>query len=292
MTTILRLSTAITNPQAPTLVSHDNIESEGSLFLWDAGKQRYNSIPSANDALPNLLFDFPLASDKSFSIYKGNSVSTDDYVQMQLSSKGGLHLIAAQNYPGEIENNACWGVMANDILISYLANKIMNNPNLYISFWTQGTRVSRNLLGKFAVMAVNTKGNAANSSFVLHSKNENASVSSNSESESKLAAASRDSAFLAPNHYNMNIKGYLGDGVNDDSVLYIGNGIYGAWYSGFSLNESPSYILYRVYIEDLAVSGRTYAEVKAIDDAEFNKAFAPGGRFYNDTWSDPTSVLA
>lgn len=51
------------------------------------------------------------------------------------------------------------------------------------------------------------------------------------------------------------------------------------------VNSSRSAILYRAYLEDLTVSGRTYAEVKAIDQALFSQAFAVGGRFYNDTFT-------
>lgn len=54
---------------------------------------------------------------------------------------------------------------------------------------------------------------------------------------------------------------------------------------------NPSWILYRIYIEDLSLSGRTYEQVKAIDDAEFAKAFAAGGKFFDDTWNDPATVL-
>lgn len=48
---------------------------------------------------------------------------------------------------------------------------------------------------------------------------------------------------------------------------------------------APSYILYRVYLEDLTVSGRTWAQVDAIDKAMFDAAFAAGGKFYGDTFT-------
>ena len=52
-----------------------------------------------------------------------------------------------------------------------------------------------------------------------------------------------------------------------------------------------STILYRFYIEDLTVSGRTAEEVKIIDKKLFNEAFAEGGKFYNDTWTDPKTAF-
>lgn len=49
-----------------------------------------------------------------------------------------------------------------------------------------------------------------------------------------------------------------------------------------------SAIFYRSYIEDLTVSGRTYAQVDALDYAEFTKqVLTAGGRYYGDTFTAP-----
>ena len=53
----------------------------------------------------------------------------------------------------------------------------------------------------------------------------------------------------------------------------------------------PSRAVYRMYIEDLTVSGRTYAQVDAIDYAQFTKdVLTVGGRYYGDTYTDPTTL--
>lgn len=49
-------------------------------------------------------------------------------------------------------------------------------------------------------------------------------------------------------------------------------------------------MIYRVYIEDLTVSGRTYAQVDSIDFALWQAAFAAGGKFYGDTYTDPSTL--
>ncbi len=47
-----------------------------------------------------------------------------------------------------------------------------------------------------------------------------------------------------------------------------------------------SWNMYRVYIEDLTVSERSYASVHAIDQALYIKnVVSNGGRYYNDSWS-------
>lgn len=50
---------------------------------------------------------------------------------------------------------------------------------------------------------------------------------------------------------------------------------------------APSFALYRLYIEDMTVSGRDYAEVEAIDLAAYTREFAAGGKFYGDTFTTP-----
>ncbi|RKE50308.1 hypothetical protein [Sphingomonas sp. PP-CC-1A-547] len=60
-------------------------------------------------------------------------------------------------------------------------------------------------------------------------------------------------------------------------------------YGSFGLNKSRSAVLYRAYFEDLTVSGRTFAQASAIDKALFDQAFAPGGRYYGDTFTDPAT---
>jgi hypothetical protein len=50
----------------------------------------------------------------------------------------------------------------------------------------------------------------------------------------------------------------------------------------------PSSILYRIYIEDLTVSGRTYGEVAALEAAEFAALCTDSsGRYYGDTYTAP-----
>ena len=53
----------------------------------------------------------------------------------------------------------------------------------------------------------------------------------------------------------------------------------------------PSGVVYRWYLEDLTVSGRTYAQVSAIDKAEHTKqVMTVGGRYYGDTNIDPLTI--
>jgi hypothetical protein len=52
----------------------------------------------------------------------------------------------------------------------------------------------------------------------------------------------------------------------------------------------PSSIFYRAYLEDLTVSGRTYAQVSALDQRIWQEAMAVGGRYAGDTFTDPATL--
>ena len=56
-------------------------------------------------------------------------------------------------------------------------------------------------------------------------------------------------------------------------------------------NNVSSHIVYRLYLEDLTVSGRSYATVDALSWAEYQKqVLTPGGRYYGDTFTDPATL--
>lgn len=59
-----------------------------------------------------------------------------------------------------------------------------------------------------------------------------------------------------------------------------------------TLNILPGEVSYRVYIENRTASGRTFAQIADVDQLEHNiLMLSPGGRYYGDTWIEPTSRL-
>ncbi|HWU03182.1 MAG TPA: hypothetical protein VN222_10620 [Novosphingobium sp.] len=76
------------------------------------------------------------------------------------------------------------------------------------------------------------------------------------------------------------------------STLHFGVGaVNGSWGTTYAQNNSASAIIYRVYLEDLTVSGRTYAQVQAKDNAAYAVAFGAGGRYYGDTYTAPATLM-
>lgn len=288
MTMILQCKGTITDQNAPFLALYDDIESKaGSLFLWDAGLSSEHSIETGT-TLENLLQAYQLASDKAFSVAVGSSAAQSALSTKQLTSKGGLHFITSQAYSGEAYSGEVFsGIRANAALRTYLAG--LANPNLYVSMWTCVTRKAKGQAGKQAPLLSYAQ---TTSNYLMYLQSVQSQMALSGVSTSKLnKIATSDDVVGVPNYYQGNVTSKSGTGVTASTALTIGSGHYNPFSSITSLNEAPSFILYRVYIEDLSLSGRTYEQVKAIDDAEFAKAFGVGGRFYGDTWSNPSTVL-
>ncbi|UOH76206.1 hypothetical protein MOW08_06805 [Acinetobacter schindleri] len=292
MTMILQCKGTITDQNAPFLALYDDIESKsGSLFLWDAQLAKLSALPDIGQPLPNVLSAFNHASDKAFTFVKGSSASTDAYAKRELTAKGALHFMVSQSFAETISGLAFFGIEANSALQAELFNKIMGgSSNIYFSIWQRVTRIGQNRGGFYGPM-IAYGPNTNNFAFYIQSKQNNIGVASGSTSESKLGVSAVQSAALAPNLLKTNIKSFSGTGITASTKLLIGSGVMAPWNVSQAQNESPSFAVYRIYIEDLSLSGRTYEQVKAIDDAEFNKEFGVGGRFYGDTWSNPATVL-
>jgi hypothetical protein len=55
-------------------------------------------------------------------------------------------------------------------------------------------------------------------------------------------------------------------------------------------NKAASGVWYRIYVEDLTASGRTYAAVDALDKVLYDEAFGAGGRFAGDSFTSPATI--
>lgn len=296
MALVLRLKEEINNPNAPYLIKYDPIESRnGSLFLWDAGLNPLSGTPAIDATIPNLLSEYTPSTGKSLVLKRGlfSETNHNAYIRRELTSKGGMHFIVAQAYSGATNVPIHNTLQANSELQEALRSNVMGaNPNLFISIWQRLTRVAPedSSIGTSAYLS--TPAGKSDFAFYKDVRFQNFTVSSNSVATSFINKTDIDpTAIGLSNKHVMNIKGKAGAGVLEDTqARFVIAGFDGPW-GGQYVNKSPSVIVYRIYVEDLTLSGRTYAQVKAIDDAEFAKAFAEGGRFYGDTWSNPATVL-
>lgn len=298
MTLILKTKDKINNAQAPYLLQYDAIESRtGSIFLWDAGLTSLTSL-AKNTVVPNSIPNYTESTGSSLIVSDGGGISLEQVVKTELTTKGGLHFIAAQGLTEDLNMTGSWkALIANDTLKQKLSAPFLaNNPNLYVSVWLTTTRhvIKQPSLGPILTYV---NGNTSNLGFYIGTGHTGLGMATGGATGSKLGKDFKNASIVnQPNMYTGNVKVGGGTGIIANTSMYLGTGVVPPFSGAPSANQAwngcPSFVVYRYYIEDLSKSGRTYEQVKAIDEAEHAKAFSEGGRFYGDTWSDPATVLA
>lgn len=285
MTLILRTKQNISNTSAPYLNKYDPIESRtGSIFLWDAGRNPTTAFNTSAEAssktLGNLLAEYGNSVVGNASDFERAYLSNNaNSIKSEITLKGGLHCIATQT---QDTNQNYVGVRINNSLKTYLDTQVALG-NIYFSIWRRTTRKT-NLKSGTSLSLINYQ-----TAFLAHTNTQGIELNVGGDKTlSPLLYQSNDDSIGVPQFVSARPSGKSESSTNR---MMIGAGCLPPWGTSQALNRSPSVIYYRIYIENLALSGRSYAEVSALDQAEFNKAFAVGGRFYGDTWSDPATVL-
>lgn len=209
-----------------------------------------------------------------------NSLTASDGVT-QRTTKGGLHTVISQSTATINRHYA----LLSDNLRAYMAA----NPGnaYYVSSWLTVTRHYAEgtvpaTTGRFVGYLTSGFSDTQNVRLVTGSKlSVTPSTNRTAIQESATPAPLDTPHLIAGAHSSINTPG------TDQKFVYMGTG-----QTASLTNKTASWILYRVYVEDLTVSGRSYAQVNALDQAEYDKAFGAGGRFAGDTYSSPAAVLA
>lgn len=265
----------------------DPIMSDGSLLLLDvsnpAGYDLGISLPVAGNLIPNIAWQQAAAilgsgtrttlSPIWMQTFTGTSSSKH---KVEFTAKKGLHGIISKS-PG-ISSGEHMGFSGVGSIQAYIATNFPTR-NFYVSLWFRPTRAQTagTAPQAFHYVATNT------ATFAWYSDPIGPGAGGGSGSERRTPSANS----LANSFINFApTPKALASAVSMSSWLW---GSKDAW-SGFNTTQCRSDICYKVYIEDLTTSGRTYAQVDAIDYALWQAAFAVGGRFYNDTFTDPTTI--
>ncbi|WP_407730815.1 hypothetical protein ACJJU9_11695 [Pseudomonas helleri] len=293
---ILRLDTETTDPYAPQIILRDKIESKGSLFLFDGNHKLGNTtdpISRVGDALPNILDDRAAdllgAGDYRFTVLARSPDS--NLFKAERTAKGGLYGIVTQS--GAQTSSQSVVIQAAPAIKNYVLANLSHK--FYVSLWTRVVRQS--LLagtGQSPFHFVNGSGSSTANYLWNYENGEARPLSGATLLGRKSEPANGDvSSQLLPVPYNrfgvVGVSGVVGSGPAAADGIHMVLGTQGPW-NGPNYNKAASRIIYRAYVEDLTVSGRSYAEVEAIDYALYQEAFAPGGKFHGDIYLDPASL--
>lgn len=274
---------------APLLVTTDPIESAGSLYLVDcthpAGAWP-SGVPASGDTVPNL-FGSTLSGLSSGAvdptIVIGGTIDDAIIGSIERTGKGGLHVIVSQAHALSLGDGV--KITMPSALEAYLASH--TSHHYYLSVWDRLTRAQgANADACWTVSTTNTSTNSGIAVGYVVAFGTPVGVN-------RLNQDILDNV-LGPRFGNVATDACAGSVTNNKTAGPIwGAPIDGVGSTALSNRNGkwPSAAFYRCYIEDLTVSGRTYAEVHAIDTTLFaDLVLTPGGRYYGDTWTSPSEI--
>lgn len=268
-----------TDPNIPVDVA-DPILTSGSLLLVE---------PSNLTAFSDGGLSYNIAGDIASGIVSADvsvgatlSVSSGLQGQIEETAKGGLHVAISQT----VEISSGSGVVA--VYPQWLLDYLLDNlgHNYYWSIWRSGTRVVAAGSNAIQYGMIRNAGNGTYATAFAHDRvypttnNGSRTAGSNSLGPSLLNVGAVPQAGITAIGEPVGLRSLAGWG----RILPFNTG------AGDSL-RLPSWVWYRSYVEDLTVSGRTYAEVDAADNALFTQqVLTAGGRFYEDTFTAPAAL--
>lgn len=284
------LDGTLTDPVFPRL-RNDEILSSGSLLLLDCSHTYGgfgSGVPVDNQLIENIAWKEAIATVLSGSqnsmratadIYAGAGFS------MERTGRGGLHFMLSQ--AGDLAASTGAEILLPSELRSYLQANPTND--IYLSAWTRLTKVA-GLNGSVWPATVALQRTVSSTSNYLAFFDANDTFPLGSSAKNLGERLSNGTNTLGNSLRSVAVDGWTGTPPASAAELRNGIVLAGARgaYTGLALSDdAPSFILYRLYLEDLTVSGRDFADVDAIDFAAFTREFATGGKFAGDTFTSP-----
>lgn len=276
----------------PKITKVDKLEADGSLLLIDMT----HPLASYGSGVPaNGTFYKNLAGANATSLI--GSADTNVQVvskfesptlgKVERTAKGGIHVIQSTTMTNKNEG---FQLRLPESLVRYL--KANPTHSYFVSQWGRTTRPYPSTAVQHAVAGLSAFGA---SSFAFSLGNSSGTMGggpvtlgirhANPETAGKYNLRNGGVKDFAPDFYTAAYTPELG------SIFEVGN--YLAPNSGNGkVGQRGAQVFYRGYMEDLTVSGRTYAQADALDLAEYTKeCLTVGGRYYGDNIpTDPATI--
>jgi hypothetical protein len=270
--------------------------SDGPLVMVYPGSPfaPLGAIPAASGPLVNLAADLAAATiggDPGAPTVTNTIASGSAKTKAELTAKGGIHVmnsLTAQASPYELFDIS----LGSAALLAY----INANPthDYYLGVWYRVTRVGP-YAGNPHYFAGLQKGNPVGTAgdrwlMVGPSSASSQAYAPTAASGLRPAGAPVERRDGSSGAYTF----FAGIGTTDAPASFAAlNRLVrlGAASSG-QTNGLSSIVVYRLYLEDLTASGRSFADVAADDHDEYvSEVLTAGGVYFGDTWSNPATVL-
>lgn len=264
------------------------LPDQGALVLIDPGhpvQPWAEGVPDSGTATPNLAIDQAkgvltgINGDIYFTPLFTVGSTFLDHGLLERTEKGGLH--AARDTANGDSNTVFTIPFVSTFYGDSTGLGSIAGHSFFVSFWGRVTK---------PYAAGYTPGLPAHSRFGSSAQmygfytNRSTDTSLLPSDSRRIGYRESGSQSLAssfgPIHQNIGISSI--NGTISGAPIYVFGILNG------SAGNKGGMILYRYYMEDLTVSGRSYAEVDAIDTALYvQDVLTPGGRYYDDDWTDP-----
>ena len=285
--------TTLTDPDAPRLTNDPILPNEGALLLLDPthpAEEWASGVPAHNDLFPNIAYQqakelVPAGTEETLGarfVIGPDFSSGDGSVLLERTGNGGLHTIFSRVNLGTA-NQYIYVLGGADIDAYVAANKA---HSWYTAVWGLITRPVLTIpsggwphsrvdqTGKIALFYTRPGSGTLylpNDSTRIGGVNEGANTTTpNTPFFQDIGVTTGAAATTLTNRAWMQNRSFAG----------VGN-----------YEAAPSMIFYGFYVEDLTVSGRTYAEVNALVQAKYTADVkTSGGRYYGDTYTAPATL--
>jgi hypothetical protein len=267
-------------------------------------------VPAQGALIPNLAWQQARAllgaGDESslsatFARAAGFTEGAPTYGLVERSAKGGLHGITRQSLAvpagSEVSIN----------LPAAIRERLRANRKVYVSAWYRVTRANGAVVGtvEHVVLIGDPANNATGTWAARLFRNSDGNVTaqntypSSTNNPTRLEGAqavptgnTQQAATIAPAFSALGINSWSPAGAPPAALANVAGKFIVA---GQPVGDAPavaaahsSRVFLRGYVEDLDVSGRTFAQVAAADYAEYTRqVLTPGGRYYADTNTNP-----
>lgn len=287
--------TKINNPNAPILPTIDTIlPTAGALMFLDPThpyRSWANGVPAHNAVIPNIaetqaMATTGLSSAQVSPLMAIGSTLISDGNKLERSTKGGLHVILSRRVGlGTAET---LNIDSSAGSAAALGNWILANKghSFYAAKWGRVTRpVGPVTSGGWAHSVAGTSNNAA--TFFLRKSGDSGEVAYPTANRIGNERVNVNPSAPTPHFVDAAWSSF----ANLTAAQLLPHRMNRSSLGAGNEQHSPSEVFYGYYLEDLTISGRTYAEVNTLVKAKYTRdVLTPGGRYYGDTYTDPATV--
>lgn len=288
------INVATTSNTLPRVETYGSVLAPGSLMLVDLSAISWDPN-TGTTIIGNLAINEAMAltglaeSDLRSFLSAGSQIPG---LKFERSNKGGFHIMADQtNFYSSAYSTLRF---VNNALGSWIKTN-MTGHQYYLDIWSRLTR-SAVINAASGQTALHVFGAADVFADVMDTTGVNDLFRPSQAGPSLLTNAYTKNN-NAGDAFRLAIGGTLTSGAAETSLSQMGvrlrtlTAASAANGGATPYTGAPSFIMYNWYLEDLTASGRTADEVDAIRKKQFQDAFAVGGVFYGDTWTDPATVI-